>query len=292
MEVQDQGAPGGAGAQDRKLVFLHLPKTGGTSLHHHLTRAFPPEQVCPERHVRLWRWAPEDLARYSLFSGHFTFDGVARIPGRKFIVTVLRAPKDRILSTYYFWKRHTDEEIERHDLKGPRLARQGDLLAFLRHEDPSVRDAIDNQIARYLAGHVSVWRDGVYRHLVDGAAVADLTGLEVVQRALTNLLSVDLIGFVETIDEVYARIAREFHLPPVERLERMNTRQEERPGLEQTREEEITPEITRELNRLTQFDAMVVNLARHHVRQRAARAAAAARRAAAAAPQTPAPAAA
>ena len=91
-----------------KLVFLHLPRTGGTTLHHLLTAAFPPEQVCPERFMRLRRWPLEELAPFRLFSGHFTISGVDRIPGEKRIATVLRDPRARVISTFQLWRRHRD----------------------------------------------------------------------------------------------------------------------------------------------------------------------------------------
>ena len=79
------------------LAFLHLRKTGGTTLHDRIAAAFERHEVCPERFGRLQRYSAEELARYQFFSGHYHFDEVAKIPGEKFVFTLLRPPKERIL---------------------------------------------------------------------------------------------------------------------------------------------------------------------------------------------------
>ena len=64
------------------------------------------------------------------------------VPGPSYVVTVLRDPAERILSTYYFWKRHRPEIVRSHNLAGPAAARATDLLGFLQSTDPAVRDAV------------------------------------------------------------------------------------------------------------------------------------------------------
>ena len=120
MANPDPPCPAG---RRKRLVFLHLPKTGGTALHQQLLTNFRPEEVCPIRFSRLVEQPREALERYVFFSGHFNFDHVRHIPGETYVVTVLREPRQRILSNYYFWKRHRAEVVERQNLEGPRIAR-------------------------------------------------------------------------------------------------------------------------------------------------------------------------
>jgi hypothetical protein len=54
-----------------RLVFRHLPRTGGTTLHHHLSAHFAPDQICPERFSRLERYSESQLEQWRFFSGHF-----------------------------------------------------------------------------------------------------------------------------------------------------------------------------------------------------------------------------
>jgi len=253
-------------AGGRRLVFLHLPKTGGTTLHHHFATHFAPEEVCPERFSALDRFTTEELAQWRYFSGHYNFDQLRLIPGPLFIVTVLREPVERVLSTYYFWKRHRPEVIAARNLEGPAIARAGTLLDFLRSRHHEVTDATDNTMTRYLAGQMNVWADGTWRYN-SGSAGVNVTELEVMHRATGNLLAVDVFGVSNQLAQVYARVALAFGMPRVAKMARLNTRQEETAALEPVVEEEITPEIRAELDRCTQLDRMLFRLARAHLRQ-------------------------
>jgi len=48
--------------EEEKIVFLHLPKTGGTTLHHLLIEGRSDEEVCPERHNGLHSFTAGELA--------------------------------------------------------------------------------------------------------------------------------------------------------------------------------------------------------------------------------------
>jgi hypothetical protein len=253
-------------AAGRKLVFLHLPKTGGTSLHHHFAAHFRPEEICPERFSRLHRLTPEELARYRYFSGHFNFDQIRTIPGPLFIVTVLRDPADRLLSSYYFWKRHTDAAIARHKLEGPAIARASTLLDFLRNPHHEVQDSVNNTMTRYLAGQVNVVADLTYRYNAGGGGIP-VSELEVLHRALGNLLLIDVVGFATNLHEAYTRVALAFDMPRVPQMMRLNTRTDTTPDLEPLQEEEITREARAEIDRITYLDRMLFRLARAHQRQ-------------------------
>ncbi|MEO3475004.1 hypothetical protein AAFN86_24300 [Roseomonas sp. CAU 1739] len=255
--------PPGAG---RKLVFLHLPKTGGTTLHHHFREAFAPEEICPERFSNLHKIPAETLAGYRYFSGHFNYEQVRLIPGPCFVVTVLRDPAERILSTYYFWKRHRPEVVEQHRLTGPATARATDLLGFLKSTEPAVRDAVENTMARYLAGGVNITAEGLYVFPNGGGLSPRVTDLELVHRASGNLAACDLFGFTSHLPEVYAKVAWDFGMKRVQELVKLNTRESESPALEPVVLEEMTPAVLAELDRLTVLDRMVYRLARAHWR--------------------------
>jgi hypothetical protein len=134
-----------------RTVFLHIAKTAGTTLHRLLCANFEPAEICPER-LSLKHLRPDDLSRFHLFSGHYQWDDVCAVPDPKRVVTVLREPRERILSLYYFWRSHTWEHIDRHDLIGPRAARTRSLLEFLHSPESILREAIDNCFARSLVG--------------------------------------------------------------------------------------------------------------------------------------------
>ena len=101
------------GNQSAAVVFLHIPKTAGTAVHLALAGLFPPGEICPERHPPEFDRAPDEgLRGFRLFSGHFYWDQVARVPAPRVVFTFLREPRERLLSLYYFFRAHRWSVIE------------------------------------------------------------------------------------------------------------------------------------------------------------------------------------
>ena len=113
---------------DQALVFVHIPKTGGTSLHDILVENFRDDEICPERFNNLERWNRDHLVKFNYFSGHFDRTGVNCIPQAKNIITVLRDPKKRVLSLYHYWRSHKDDVVRKANLHGPLIAKKMTLL--------------------------------------------------------------------------------------------------------------------------------------------------------------------
>lgn len=88
------------------VVLLHIPKTGGSSLHSLLLACFPKEKVAPIRYNQLLDYPPEELNRFCFFSGHFHIDTLSVVADPKQIITMLREPRSRLLSDYYFARAH------------------------------------------------------------------------------------------------------------------------------------------------------------------------------------------
>lgn len=134
-----------------RLVFMHIPKCGGTTLHTMLASQFPPELVCPERHDTLGDWTINELSAYELFSAHYDLACCRSIPGDVRMVTMLREPKARLISLYYFWKSHRphpDRDV--YDLM--LLARDCSPEEFFSHPVVAmhtvIRNAISGQLTR------------------------------------------------------------------------------------------------------------------------------------------------
>ena len=134
-----------------RLVFLHIEKCAGTTLHAMLAPHFPGARICPERQDQLGDWTVNELARYSLFSGHFDLACCRSIPGPLRLLTMLREPQARLLSLYYFWKSHRPHpQRDLYDLL--RLARACTAEEFFSHpavvQHWSIRNAITGQMTR------------------------------------------------------------------------------------------------------------------------------------------------
>jgi len=85
------------------IVFLHIPKTAGQTIHHALAAAVGGAQyVSP---IRLQAQAAGGVhmpAGYRLYSGHINWVELETLPSDRFAFSVLRDPKERIASFYFF----------------------------------------------------------------------------------------------------------------------------------------------------------------------------------------------
>lgn len=232
---------------DTRLVFLHIPKCGGTSLSEVLKTNFKPKEVCPHISDALSRQPQKQLTTWRFFSGHYSKSSVDCVPGPKNIVTVLREPNARVLSLYYFWRAHKENYVEENNLPGPRLARQMDLLSFLQSEDPSITRSIRNTMTRTLIANLLVTNAGGF--------VARDAGFSI-DTAMANLARFNFVAFTDTMDEDLAQMTRMFGFEPVDKAPRSNTFESfsMRDAMEPVERETITPAIEKALNRATRLD--------------------------------------
>lgn len=241
------------------VVFLHIPKTGGTSLHGLLLHGFSPDEVCPERFNALE--AVDDIGRFRFFSGHFDRLGLEAIPRARRIVTLLRDPTDRLLSLYHFWRSHElrpGSEV----IDGPRLANELDLLEFLRYSDHGLPEALDNVLTRTLSGRVDAGRFRAPRFDRDAALAS----------AKEFLLSMTGFGITERFTESAKHITSSLGLAlsPVIPHDLDSRSIAETPGFRKVERQPITDAIAAEIDRLTEFDRPLYEFARDHFEARLA----------------------
>ncbi|MCA3357390.1 MAG: sulfotransferase family 2 domain-containing protein [Roseomonas sp.] len=245
------------------LVFLHIPKTGGTTLHHHFSAHFTPDETCPERYSNLQAYSSEDLGQWRFFSGHFNTDAIKLIPRPLFVVTVLRDPIERLISHYHFWKRHKLDYIEQTGHIAMQITKAGTLRDFLSTDNPQIFPTATNWMTSQLAGAVLATPDG-YALLQDGEQVGWLSEAQVFSRALRNLLSFDVIGDISQLADIYGRVAQKFGMAPLTEVARLNTKDDEHELFDPYVPEEITPEIQSLLEEKTRLDRMLYQLASGH----------------------------
>lgn len=97
-----------------QVVFVHLPKTGGMSLHTTIAQALGPEMVLrvgdAAGHAAFLEMGPDELAGYAFISGHFTLtEALERTRTGARFVTLLRDPVARLLSAFNYmatWSQH------------------------------------------------------------------------------------------------------------------------------------------------------------------------------------------
>jgi hypothetical protein len=174
---------------DEILIFLHIPKTGGTTLHHILERCYSKDRICSfedlDRHNQIEafkRLSEEKRGAYRLIQGHFSFGFHRYLPARSFYITLLREPVSRALSFYYYAKSRPDHYLYP-------LLRDGrvDLKMLLRQQTATTHELFNLQTSM-IAG--DEW--------ADPQRPADRAALE---RAKQNLRSrFQVVGLTEEFD--------------------------------------------------------------------------------------------
>jgi len=98
-----------AAAAEEAVIFLHIPKTAGTTLNRLIEWEYPLFQMYSVDPVfftwsasHLWQLPPQRLKRTLVFKGHMLFGLHEILPQPATYITVLRDPIDRVMSAFYF----------------------------------------------------------------------------------------------------------------------------------------------------------------------------------------------
>ncbi len=95
------------------LVFLHIPKTGGTTVAQALSAHYRPERCLTDNgriSVSLLTRHADDIARGCFVHGHCEHATLPYMAGAR-LVTVLRRPEDHAISNYLYLRREPDQVL-------------------------------------------------------------------------------------------------------------------------------------------------------------------------------------
>jgi hypothetical protein len=182
------------------VFFMHVPKTGGVSLSAFLGGMFSAEDICPApTGDGRWRHNPQDVAGFRFFTGHFDVDFIDALDPAGFKMTILRNPRDRIVSVYDFWRSVSPEwsaRLSDIDEDAPSYAKSVDFSTFLASDKYWVVEGISNSMARQLLG-------AQYVRIADNESKA-------ARAAFDRLLTFDWFTTTESLSEDFASLASLF----------------------------------------------------------------------------------
>jgi len=133
----------------RPTLFMRIHKTASEALAKQVRDRLAPDSVCPEQFEWQVRTLPaERLRRYRFFQGHISPPALTPAVDRLQVFTMLREPRERLLSCFFYWKRSSEQgRGEFFEAVAPLS-----LLDFLRSDEPIIRRSTWNVQARLLAG--------------------------------------------------------------------------------------------------------------------------------------------
>lgn len=181
-----------------RIVFLHLPRTGGTSLAKDIL--FPNFAESRWCHVNYGTdlqplagahdpraWSERRRRRVQLLAGHMPISFARQFPGRSEFVTLLRHPITRTVSDYYFCRRSPSNPAYE-------AAQKMSLVEFVERGYGMAH----NCYARWLseAAYGTVYRSDD----------------DMLRCAQTNIAAFSVVGITELFEESVRRICQRFGL--------------------------------------------------------------------------------
>lgn len=203
----------------KKFAFMHVPKCAGSSLSIILQSCFKIEDICPKRlDIFLFgRFNPrqiinkeirdliilddeiESVKKYKLLTGHFALDTILDYDP-EIIITILREPRSRILSHYFYWRSLPLEvAMSWFPYSVSMYAKTQSFEEFI--ENNKVADQIDNLLCRQIADQKLIPKERYIREDEDEC---------IIQNCLERINLFSYIGFTEYFDDIVQYISALF----------------------------------------------------------------------------------
>ena len=243
-EIRASATPASVRLSERvlpKALFLHIQKTGGSSIVEILRRHYG-ESITS--HGECWVGAPDDFMDVSFVSGHFGHHYARSLLQDRYSFVFLRDPIDRILSMYYFCRVQDPNAFDIYA-----AASSMELKEFLRA-------GFGNYLVRKNIWNNQVWQLAHgYAHL-DDRTIQDFSEDELIDLAFEHLQDFSYIGLTETFDMDRRQILGDLQLQD-DMVEMVTNKTPDRRYISDLDEEEIAL-----LMRLTELDRKLYDFVR------------------------------
>lgn len=193
----------------KRLVFLHIPKTAGQTVHFEFERVFGKDAISPIRvHTQSPKTSFPEPDKYQVFSGHIDWHDIDVVSAPKVVFSVLRDPRERLASFFFYLrskrKNLSDSEIEQPQHRGIRLASTLSADDYFGEQDFPEREFLDDHYDNFYVNYFAS------RRMRGRKSVADLTPTARIAQAAENARAIDLVCMTNQLDLVENLIEREF----------------------------------------------------------------------------------
>ena len=226
-----------------RLVVVHIPKTAGSWLNAQLRPLYQSSAVCPFATQADLPHNVDDLDKYQFMSINVGFEYARKIDAK--LVTVLREPRDRLISLYHYWRE--DPEA----IGGPGLAKRYDLEGFIdaAQAEVCIENIVDAQMWQLAASHLSHARE----------RYVQFTRLAMLQRAMSNLNKFAVVGIREDLSALADDLRQRLNISidpqsPPENVTRRRPRFADLPR-----------STLRKLNSVTEFDQQLYSYVQNQI---------------------------
>ena len=136
-------------------IIIHIPKTAGITLRTALYNVFK-DEIYPIpmgfHSQTIIKYPLDFFLRYRFIMGHVDYDFVNILPReRKFLITFLRDPINRLWSAYNFWKSIDYKSLSSNHINYEFLKDVNELS--IKEFFAKYKDSIWNEMSRYILGH-------------------------------------------------------------------------------------------------------------------------------------------
>jgi hypothetical protein len=200
MQLRLSQNDGQRSRNDPALIFVHPPKTAGSTLSRIMDWEYSPRSICNIdgrsyylSYQRVCGWPSERLATMKLFKGHIPFGLHRFTPQPTTYITILREPINRTLSEYYYRRHRRTHPIADRDAK--RLCLE-EYLAKVPYNNPQTKAIAGVDVPCNYRFYTIV----PSYHFYSGPCSAET--LEIAKANLSRHFS--LVGLTERFDETLA----------------------------------------------------------------------------------------